>query len=396
MAGVTGAVPQTVDQRLERLRTDTVAFWDEIQALDFLCGALVVFSGFSVAGFPAPIGIVAAAIISGWAICVRPRQRVRWGGLMLLAGMALFAFLVRVSMTHDMPWTQRITKFVLLLTVAAVLAQRRIDIRSFLLGTMVMSVINAALFYVHLTPNRYPPYLTGFYDDKNVAGMYYALFGLLGLMVLRRWWALAWVLLSCVLVLLTGSRTSISAILLGLAWYALRNRVIPPVRWALVAFGVWLLTLVESQFARIGMFSDRTGTDWFRHQIDVATDAKISSTPWTGLGLNQGFAVLGGDRRVWFHNSYDQAFVEGGWIFVALTLLAFVVLGLGLLSLRRTVPRELLIAEAGIVVILVCGWKLGEVFMTLAGFIALGLAIGARFGYPPLESEGAPVGEPPR
>lgn len=355
-------------------------YWSQVRVADFLCGALIVFAAF-ISPLPIPSGVLVSTIICLWASCVRPQWSISWGGAMMGAGVVMLGYLAYVSTINGMPWGQRITKFVLLLGLAAAFAQRRIDVRSFIVGTMTMSVINVAMFYAGATPNRYPPYLTGFYDDKNVAGMYYALFGLLGLLVTRgRWWSAGWIVFSGAAVFLTGSRTSISAFLLALAWLGLRNRVAPTVRLLLVAAGVWLLILVESTFARVGMFADRTGTDMFRAQIEQAMADKVALTPWYGGGLNQGFVMLGGVRRMWFHDSYLQAFAEGGYVFLGITLVVFVIGGVGLFSPRLRVSRELLIAEAAIVTILVCAWKLGEVFMTVGAFIALGIAIGARFG----------------
>ncbi|GAB3751796.1 hypothetical protein GCM10027599_11040 [Yimella radicis] len=370
--------PRHIAQWAEDVRD----YWSQVRVADFLCGALLVFAGF-VSPLPVPSGVLVSSIICLWAICVRAQWTISWGGAMMGIGVVMLGYLTYVSVVNGMPWGQRITKFALLLGLAAAFAQRRIDVRSFIVGTMTMSVINVAMFYAGLTPNRYPPYLTGFYDDKNVAGMYYALFGLLGLLVTRgRWWSAGWIAFSALAVFLTGSRTSISAFLLALAWLALRNRVAPTVRLVLAAAGVWTLIFAENTLARIGIFADRSGTDLFRTQIEHAMADKVALTPWYGGGLNEGFVMLGGVRRMWFHDSYLQAFAEGGWIFLGVTILAFVVIGLGLFSPRLRVSRELLIAEAGIVTVLVCAWKLGEVFMTPAGFIALGLAIGARFGEP--------------
>lgn len=300
---------------------------------------------------------------------------------MVLVAIGLYSFLVVVSILQHMPWEQRTLRFVIILAVAAAVAARRIDTRSLIVGAMTALVANVPAFYLGLVPNNYPPYLTGLLGDKNVAGMYYALFGLLGLLVTRgRYWSAGWLAFSGTAVFLTGSRTSISAFVLALAWLALRNRVAPLIRWVLTAFGVWVLIFVETTFARIGMFADRTGTDLFREQIEVAMADKVAATPWYGGGLNQGFVMLGGVRRMWFHDSYLQAFAEGGYVFLGATLIAFVVAGLGLFSPKLRVGRELLIAEAGIVTVLVCAWKLGEVFMTTGAFIALGIAVGARFG----------------
>ena len=108
--------------------------------------------------------------------------------------------------------------------------------------------------------------------------------------------------------------------------------------------------------------------------------AKVAVTPWYGLGLTQGVVTLGGVRDAFFHDSYQQAFVEGGYPFLWGTLILFVVVGLGLFSSRVRVPPPLLISEAGIIVILVCAWKLGEVFMTLGAFLTLALCIAYRLG----------------
>ena len=213
--------PRHIAQWAEDVRD----YWSQVRVADFLCGALLVFAAY-VSPLPIPSGVLVSIIICAWAMCVRPRWSIRWGGAVMGAGALLLGYLIYVSMVNHMPWEQRITKFVLLFGLGAAFAQRRIDVRSFIVGTMTMSVLNVGLFYTGLTPNQYPPYLTGFYDDKNVAGMYYALFGLLGLLVTRgRWWSAGWIAFSALAVFLTGSRTSISAFLLALAWLALRSRL---------------------------------------------------------------------------------------------------------------------------------------------------------------------------
>lgn len=363
-----------------RGRRATQEFWERIDGIDLLLGALLIFNSLVVGGVP--LGVPLALLIIGVGCCRRAKVKVSSGLLMVLLALAVFGYLVLVSVQQGQPWEQRTVRFVLLLGVAIMLAQRRIDPRSLILGGCIGAVLNALAFYVGLTSNNYPPYLTGFYGDKNVAGMFYAVWGVLGVAVLSRRWAIGWLTLSLVLVSLTGSRTSISAFLLGAAWLGLRNRVGVPTRLLLIGGGVWLLLAVEESFARVGIFADRVDTDTFRTQIDEATQAKVDVAPWTGSGLNQGFVMLGQVRRVWMHNSYAQAFIEGGLVFLGATLLAFVVLALGPLSRARAVSRERLAAEAAVVAVLVCSWKIGESFMTTAAFVVLGIAIGSRFGRP--------------
>lgn len=379
--------PPTVRSSPDQLsRRSTIAEddlrWGQLIVLDLLLGLSLIFLSYPVRP-SLPGGIVTAAAMIAVGVCRRPTRRVAWGGTMLLGVAATFVYLAVVSAHEHVPWTQRMAKFVLLALAAAVVAVGRVDLRSLIVGGCLGAAVNVPCFYLGLTSNNYPPHLSGFYGDKNVAGMYYALWGMLGLAVLRRPRAqLAWVAFSLVALFLTGSRTAISAALLALIWVALRNRVNLPVRVALSAGGVLLLRYVEARFSRVSVYSDRGGTDWYRHQIDLATQAKVNLTPWTGEGLNQGFVVLGGIRRAWFHDSYAQAFVEGGYVFLGATLIAFGLLGLGLLSRRRQASRPLLMAEAGCVVVMVCAWKLGETFMTIGAFMALAIAVSYRFGEP--------------
>lgn len=359
-------------------------YWSQIKVLDFAIGVGIAVGGTIAIFGSLTVSIAMCAVIILVGSFRRPQLDISSGGLMLLAAIVLFGYLVLVSVQQGTPWGQRIFRFSLILGMAAVIAQRRIDIRSLILGLVIGSIVNVPAFYAGLTPNDYPPYLTGWYGDKNVAGMYYAALGILGLFVFSRRWAGGWLALSSVFLFLTGSRTSMSAFVLAVLWLALRNRVSVVMRLILTGVGVWLLVYIENTFARIGVFADRVGTDWFRGQIEQAMADKVAATPWYGGGLNEGYVILGGVRRAWFHDAYLQAFVEGGYVFLGATLIAFAIVGLGLFSSRPKVGRELLVAEAAVVVVLVCAWKIGEGFMTTIAFIVLGVVIGERLGRPSL------------
>ena len=363
-------------------------YWSQIKVLDFAIGAGIAVGGTIAISGSLTVSIAMCAAIIFVGSFRRPQLDISSGGLMLLAAIVLFGYLVLVSVQQGTPWGQRIFRFSLILGMAAVIAQRRIDIRSLILGIVIGSIVNVPAFYAGLTPNDYPPYLTGWYGDKNVAGMYYAALGILGLFVFSRRWAGGWLALSSVFLFLTGSRTSMSAFVLAVLWLALRNRVSVVMRLILTGVGVWLLVYIENTFARIGVFADRVDTDWFRGQIEQAMADKVAATPWYGGGLNEGYVILGGVRRAWFHDAYLQAFVEGGYVFLGATLIAFAIVGLGLFSSRPKVGRELLVAEAAVVVVLVCAWKIGEGFMTTIAFIVLGVVIGERLGRPSLYAAG--------
>lgn len=370
-----------VTGRLEAVGHSIVTFLGPIVILDFLMGFSVILVAEQFIG-NMPTGLLTSLVMVFVGMCRRARLKVAGGGLMVIAFMALCVFLAVESHQNGMPWTQRIVKFAILFCAACMLASGRINIRSLIVGGMVGLLINMVMFYLGLTTNFYPPFLTGFFGDKNVAGMYYALFGILGLLAVPKMMEIPWIGISGVLVFLTGSRTAMGAFVLALAWILLRNRIGIVFRIFLAALGWFLFQFAVSDLASNSAFGDRSGDDWYRHQVEMAMNAKVAVTPWYGLGLNQGFVVLGGVRNEWFHNSYQQAFVEGGYIFLIATIVAFVILGLGLLDRKTVISASLLRAEAAIIIILICATKLGEVFMTFGGFTALGIALAYRCGRP--------------
>lgn len=377
-----------IERRLDRVGKSVASWWGPIVVLDFLIGGSLTFVGYNVTG-SIPGGIFTAAFIVFVGMWRPSLVRVRWGGLLLTVFMLLLAFLAAESRYNHMRWVQRDTKFLLILLACAVIASGRINIRSLIIGGMVGAIVNVPMFYAGLTDNMYPPYLTGFYLDKNVAGMYYALWGCLGLSVLPKRWRKWWIVLTFVLLFLTGSRTSLAAYLMALGWMYLRPRTGVTFRLAVGAIGFWILNFLIEELAHAKIFGDRKGDDWFRQQIETAMTAKTHVTPWYGLGLNQGFVQLGPDRTAFFHNSYQQAFVEGGWPFLLVVIVAFVVIGLGVFDRRVKIPPVLLRLEGGVVVLLVCAWKLGEVFMTLGAFLLLGLCIAHRLGVRSVASQSA-------
>lgn len=368
-----------IERRLNRVGVAVASWWGPIVVLDFLIGGSLTFVGYNVTG-AIPGGVFTAAVIVFVGLWRPSLVRVQWGGILLVVMIALLVFLALESRYNGMRWFQRDTKFLLILLAAGTVASGRINIRSLLIGGMVGAVINVPMFYAGLTDNMYPPYLTGFYLDKNVAGLYYALWGCLGLIVLPKKWRKWWIVLTFGLLFLTGSRTSLAAYLMGLGWMFMRPRTGIVFRFAVGGVGYWLLNYFINNLSQSKAFGDRTGDDWFRQQIEAAMTAKTHVTPWYGLGLNQGFVVLGGERNAFFHNSYQQAFVEGGWPFLLTVIVAFVVIGLGLFDRRVKIPPVLLRLEGAVIVLLICSWKLGEVFMTLGAFLLLGLCMAHRLG----------------
>lgn len=354
--------------------------WRSIRVPELLVGLSVPFWRYTIPpGMPADIAVFALVI----AACsfVRPTVRTPRLPWVALLYFAMVAHVVMVSLVTDQPWLQRSFRFALLFLFAAVVAQGRLHWKSVLVGACVGLVLNVPAFYLGLTPNNYPPYLTGWLGDKNVAGMYYAVFTVLGLSLFTRaWQQLAYFAAMFGLLWLTGSRTSLAAVAAGSLWWVLRNRLGLVSRLVVGGLGIWALGWFEERFSRIGEFADREGTDLLRSSIHAAEQIKLEHTAWYGRGLNTAWVDIPAFPHMWFHDSYAALLVEGGIPMFVAVLVLVVGVGLGLLSRQQTAGPNLRAAEAAIIVLLVCAWQLGEVFFTSVAFFVLGIALHERLG----------------
>lgn len=357
-------------------------------ALDFILGFALVFDRFTLPVVSQPAGIAIMGLLIALGTLRRPTHVLP--GQKLIIG--LFAVMVVsaivVTQMAGLEWMQRSAKMVVLLVFALTIAVGRVHLRSLLAGLTVGLLANVGFYYAGLTSDNYPPYLTGFIGDKNVAGLMYATFLVAGLATYRSRRAMVvHVLVMSVPLFLTGSRTSMAAGVVGLLWVLLRNHLGLLARWAMGVALIWLLALVERQFARIGLFADRDDTDWFREQINIATELKLANVSWYGEGLTTAWVFIDGRRFMWFHDSYAAMRIEGGWIMIAIMAVLVGVLGLGLLQ-RGKVSEPLLFAEGAIVAVMVCAWQLGEVFFTTPAFLVLGMAWRLRLGSPIASGDG--------
>lgn len=349
-------------------------------AMDFLLGLALTWDRYPLPGVNQPTGILVMALVIALGVTRRPTRRVAGLGSIALVYSFMVAWAIAVSALNGFPWQIRATKMMILLAFGATIAVGRIHAQSLITGYLVGALLNAGMFYVGLAPNSYPPYLTGFMTDKNVAGLVYAVLLILGLVLFtRRRGQLVHVAVFGVLLFLTGSRTSMAAAAVALLWVAVRNKLSVVPRLVLAGGIIWFLQFVEARFARIGVFANREGTDWFREQVDLATEAKLARSPWWGDGLGTAWVDVGTADFMFFHNSYSALRIEGGWVMVAIMLYLVAYKGMGVLSTAQ-VPRNLAIVEGGLLVLLVTASRLGEVFFTTPAFLLLGLAWGWRFG----------------
>ena len=366
-----------------RLRAETSGVLSAIGKLripEFVLFFGLIFEG-SMFGLPIPFNqVVMVGIIL---LAVTRSPQVELGRLQMLVPLLVIGlfYLAMLSMFTEatefaFDWERRLLRLGLTAVFLLVLASGRIDLRSGLAGLATGMILNAIAFYLGLAPDNYGGVLSGFFMDKNVAGMAYAIMGVLVLAVVdRRWVKVALVLLFAVLVWLTGSRTSIAAMVAGVGWILIAPRLPVIGRWI---FGLLIylgIDLVSEDYSQIGIFSNREGSDLLRSRIDAASEVKVDGAGFFGLGLGEAYVSFPDDpgSRWLFHNSYWSALVEGGWPWLLLVLAITAVLALRPFETRLTKPE--LAVQAAAIAVLICAWRLGEVFFTLQWALVVGAAI---------------------
>lgn len=351
----------------------------------------LVMDAFTAPGLPIPFAEFSAILLLLLASFRRPRRDLSRYGMLALVALALVAYLVAVTVHNDLDPTRRAVRITLLILLIYAIASERIDIKGVLYGMTAGALINVPLFYAGLAPDAYGGYLTGFLGDKNVSGLFYALLPVLLVATLQRTGPKLLVLgAGSALTFLTGSRTSMAALLCAVAWILVSPYLGRVLRIALAAVLGWFVSWAEENLADLGIFGDRTGTDWFRARIQEASVEKVADTSFFGQGLSTAFVELDG-VTMFFHNSYLGLLVEGGWPFLIVVVGAYLWLCLRPFARTHRSPSRVAV-EAATLIILVTSLQLGEVFITIFGAIVLGcgLLLSAQEDD---ESHGASAGE---
>ena len=303
------------------------------------------------------------------------RSGVAWLGwaLVLLLGYLVLTTLTTPD-TSISGWPRRALRLAMVGMLLLVLISGRLHYPALVRGAALGAAVNYVLFTAGLAPAPYGAYLSGFYLDKNQAGLAYVVVGLLflGLQRTRRSQVLV-VLATTWTVWETGSRTSLAALACALAWLVLRPRLGLPGRLVLAGVLATGVQVLESRFAQVGAFASRFGSDVLRERIDAASRLVLDAAPVQGSGLGEAYVVID-DREFFFHNSYWTALVEGGWVLAAAYVALTAVLGIGLLR-REPAPTAWRAGEAANVAVLVCALRLGEVFGTTAAVLALAAGV---------------------
>lgn len=349
--------------------------------IDAVLFGLFVYDGFSLPGLPVaiPVSELAALGLVMISLLRRPSYRLpatQW--LLPIFGLLLI-FLVISSIANDVDWFRRAFRIASLVALLWVITSGRVNLKSGLSGAAVALVVNAILFYAGVAPDNYGGVLTGFLGDKNVAGLYYTILPLLfaassssrGLRLLIMTGGL-------LAAFLTESRTSLGAYAAAIAWVLVSSKLPRLGRAVLGGMLIVGLQYIEANLARTWIFTDREGSDALRERIGHAAVEKTESAAWHGLGLGQANVDL--DGRLWFfHDSYLGLQAEGGLLFLTVIVGAYLLNGLRPLS-RRVRNPEAVYVEAATIALLVCAWKLGEVFLSIPGFVLLGYAVKMNVG----------------
>ena len=298
----------------------------KIRLPEFIMFFLMIF-GESAPGIGLPYNQVVIIVVVLYALIKQPVYELGKFQNLAFATFAALGYLAFVSLTHEsssgaFDWQRRLLRLLLATILIWIIASGRIHIRSAIAGYVTALLVNVPLYYVGLTPNNYKGYLTGYLLDKNVAGLAYCIFGLLALTLARRRAEIILTIIVFAAILwLTGSRTSMAAFAMGITWIVLAKRL--PV-WGRLVLGLLIylaLGILTEDYSQSSRFGDRAGSDWFRAQIDAASQVKVENTGIFGRGLGEAYVYLHHDNKVWlFHNSYWSALVEGGWPWMLLVV----------------------------------------------------------------------------
>ncbi|WP_424464637.1 hypothetical protein [Pseudoclavibacter helvolus] len=268
----------------------------------------------------------------------------------------------------------RMGRIGLLMAIAGFMATGRISTESGFRGILVALVINVPLFYAGIAPDNYGGLLTGYLGDKNVAGLTYAVFTVLLLVLTTKFWPRLLIIVGgAACVVLTDSRTSMAALTAGLIWLVLAPRIGPFFR-ALLAAGLYAaFDFAERNLAQTGAYAARSGSDELRDRIDAASLEKVQAAPWYGSGLGEGTVEVAGDTW-FFHNAYWGLWIDGGAPFTIAVLALCAFAGFQFLAKGKPTPGARIV-EAAMVTLLLCSFRLGETFFSIPGFLIIGVGL---------------------
>ena len=317
-------------------------------------------------------------------------KTIMWLGLVYM----MFVSLLHTASADAFDWRQRLVRMIFTTILMWNLAEGRLHFRSAIAGYLTALLINVPAFYRGITERSDGNVLVGFLHDKNYAGLAYAIFGVLAFAIMRTMpeRIFAFVLGTSV-VWLTNSRTSITAYLVGVLWVLLASRFNFMVRMFLLG-GVWaLVQTLATDYAQVGQFASRVGSDMLRERIDAVAQEKAETAGFFGSGLGEAYAPLQ-DRNWVYHNSYLVLRTEGGWVWTVFVIAITIIVGMRIFVSKTSWTVEERVGQGAAIALLVCGLSLGEVFYTFTWAIVIAYAVRAgaiarnrELGMPGYEAE---------
>ena len=362
----------------------------DLNLFDFLSGfALIVVAGLIPAAGGVPTQELLIAGLVTIAFFRAPVHELRVTRVVIPVFCAGFIYIAVVSAAavpspDAADWRLRLIRIVATVAYALCLASGRISLKATVYGFAAALLVNVPANYVLGVAYSadYGDYLTGLISDKNVAGLAYCVLGILVFAFQKSYVSRSMtVVITLGCLWLTGSRTSMAAFAFAILWVLLSPKLPNIVKWVLAIGMFWVIDFIENNYAQVGAFEDRAGSDLLRGRIDAASQIKVDESPWYGTGLGEAYVFL--DDRTWFfHNSFWSAQVEGGYVWLAFAVLTtLVVMGRPFKSLMS---HDLLASQALAVALLLCASRLGEVFFTLWWGLALAYAMYAETTDPEL------------
>lgn len=348
----------------------------KIVILDFILGMTLGIYSVSFGGLR--LSVLGGFLLVLVGFSRKPKYQVPKAGvvgailIVALAWATLVSFYVGISEPNDIiKRLMRITSFALLVLF---IADGRVNLRSIVFGLSFISLINIPAFYLGFSPNAYGGTLTGWFYDKNVSGLYYATVAILMVALLEKKSHKIFVFtIYSGALWQTGSRTSIAALGFAVLWALFARNLNLFFKGVLAVLLVRVVNYLEENYSQVGEFSNRVGSDLLRQRIDAASQAKIDIAPWYGQGLGQAFVDLGEGGKFFFHNSYWTLLIEAGWPYLFLILGATVYIAF--IIKQNNSSKRILFAEGATVLLLICSWRLGEVFLTMSWVLIVGYGL---------------------
>lgn len=344
--------------------------------LDFWAGFGLIFIGIPTPFVTMPVGTVVVMLFVLYKLTKPATLETRYNSLffsiiLFAVGWALFESLAFNGISVDEA-IRRAIRMAVVLLLALQIAQKRIDIRSLIFGVVAGLIFNLIGFYAGVAPDNYGGTLTGWLNDKNQAGLYYAIFGFLFVAMVRKTsHRIVALVVTSGMLWLTGSRTSLAAYAFAVLWLYFSHRLNLFGKAVLALLFYLAVNYLEDNFARAGAFADRLGSDLLRERIDETMYRMIDVVPWYGGGLGTAQVWLQ-NRYFYFHNSYMTLVQEAGWLYM-IVIVALMISAAFIWKQPRA--QRIVIAEAAMVIIIITSQRLGEVILTVPWAIVVGLAL---------------------